>query len=59
MARTNWIIVTVDRNPKKWPTAKDLMELKGLSLRVAYRWAMVRRQMSPKGLRRWAHEHRN
>jgi hypothetical protein len=53
-----WEIVVVDRLPRPWPSAKSLVQ-RGVPLKVAARYATVRRQMSPKGLARKARAQRN
>lgn len=47
-----------DPERKRQPGAKQLMA-DGVPARVALRWQRVRREMTPKGLARKAHERRN
>lgn len=53
MARREYIIVVVD-TIGKWHNAPapDLVRRAGVSLAVAAKWAQIRRQMSPAGLKR-------
>lgn len=60
MARYDYQITVVDA-VGKWhkATAADLVRRAGVPLAVAARWAKVRREMSPGGLKRKLKEQRN
>lgn len=60
VANDPWVITVVDRNGS-WrnATGKALVTEAGVPLRVAARWATVRRTMSARGLKRKAREARN
>ncbi len=51
MSRRGWIITVVDRIPKPWPPASQLVET-GVPVDVAADYARVRRELSPNGLKR-------
>jgi hypothetical protein len=60
MARIGWVI-TVVAPDVKWSkaTASALVKEAGLPLCAAMRWAIVRREMSPAGLKRKLASQRN
>lgn len=63
MARTQWVVEVVGRKVfrgRNRHTARTLLKwVPMMGIKAALRFEQVAREMSPKGLRRWAHEHRN
>jgi hypothetical protein len=53
-----YLITVVDRIDKPWPPSKQLVET-GVPLKVAREYDVIRRRMSPRGLKRWAKENMN